>query len=237
MDRDVYTFKSIEDAWKGCPALIMGRGFSRAAITDEEIDRFRAMGGKFIIVNELLMKKNLAERADMLVFLDNVTILNHFDELRKFPKPVWTLTRHADISKSLGSLCHHPKQEQGPWWVPGELYQANSSTYYALQIAFQAGCKQLWLAGVDLRLCPGDKTHADDLMWFMRESLVRNGPECLRAPNSLDMPTNTYHSKLVLQFGCFASLRVWAEAHPDDIEVYKTSDWSLLPFETKGLPQ
>lgn len=236
MDRPVYTWESMKDIWKGCPVLIMGRGYSRLGITPDDIDAFRAKGGKLFIVNELLLEKEISDRADVLCFLDNTSILSHFEELMHYPKPIWTLSRHVDIAKSIGPMSHEPNGEQGPWFVPGTLYQANSSTYFALQIAYQAGCHNMWLAGIDLRLCPDDKTHADKQQWCMREQLIRQGSECLRSPSTLDRPTNDYHSRLVLQFGCYASLRVYADAHPDDIEVYKTSDWSLLPFATKELP-
>ena len=217
MIRAVYNYGSLKDRYKGKPALVLGRGHSRLEITPERMDKFKEAGGVIFICNQLLLVPEVAQRADWLVFLDNIIILNNFDEIKAWDKPIFTLPQHASISKSMGPVSCPISMIRSPYYSPddGTFYKSNSTPHVSVQLAAWMGCPEIYVAGVDLRPTPNGNSHADKFGTW-------NGENVDKAL-----------TRMLLQFHCYATMRMYVDEHPTTARVYKTSDWSLLPLETK----
>ncbi len=217
MERPTYNFESWLDVWKGFPCLILGRGKSTFDLPLADIDAFREKGGKVIVVTELGKHEDYHDRADAWVFADRLTWLKCRKAMREYPGILWTT---MDCYRRLGSRDPGPiswvETSQGSNFCPDtpvRFQLGNTSSFLAAQLAWYAGADPIYFAGVDLRLLPDGRTHGD-----------QDKPQCqLWAVEYMyEMQTKAFDE--------MADHVKNTQRH-----VYKTSEWSRLPFEIKGI--
>ncbi len=216
--RKVYDFNSWLDVWKDFPCLILGRGKSTFDLPLADIDKFRKDGGKVMIVTELGKDKEYRDRADAWVFVDPITSRRCKYAMMEYEGVLWT---SLATYRNLGTRDFEPLS-----WVhlvggdefcpdtPTRFQLGSTSSFFAAQLAWYAGVGEIYFAGVDLRLLPGGRTHGD------------------RAENQYD--TYDIQDMFENQAKSFANMKAFVDQEPDR-KVFKTSDWSKLPFEVKGL--
>ena len=219
MERPTYNLESWLRVWNGRPCLILGRGRSTFDIPLADIDRFKEAGGKVIIITELGDTEEYRRRADAWVFLDRPTIEKCHESMAKFPGVLWTQATvwretHPDL---VGPLSWVSVTRQNYQFNPdGETVNAGCSTaFVAAQLAWYAGCDPIWFAGIDLLVLPGERTHGD----------------------KQEAQANREHFQRVLlrQWPSFDHMAQWIGVHAFNRRVYKTADYSLLPFETRPI--
>jgi len=216
--RPTYNFKSWLDAWKGLPCLILGRGKSAFDLPLVDIDAFREKGGKVIVVTELGRHEDYFERADAWVFADKLTWKRCKKAMREFSGILWTSMscfRHLGTN-DMGPVSWVAVQE-GFEFCPEEptLFQlGKTSSFLAAQLAWYSGASEIFFSGVDLRLLPDGKTHGD------REEVQYD---------LLEM-----EDMFEEQAKGFKNMMEYVKNYPKR-KVYKTSNWSFLPFETRSL--
>ena len=215
MYRPTYKFESWLDVWKGLPCLILGRGKSTFDIPLADIDAFKEKGGKVIVVTELGRLEEYHNRADAWVFADVLTWVKCRKSMREYPGILWTT---LSCYRCLGS------RDPGPVsWVeaaqsfnfcpetPVRFGLGYTSSFLAAQLAWYAGADPIYFGGVDLRLLPDGRTHGD-----------KDKPQCESWAVEIMYENQTKSFDSMAEFLKDAPRRV-----------YKTSDWSLLPFKTK----
>lgn len=218
MKRPTHNFESWLDFWKGFPCLILGRGKSTFDLPLEEIDRFREKGGKVIIVTELGRHEDYFGRADAWVFADVQTWESCQETMKSFPNVIWTT---MDCWRSLGTTAPGPLSwvETADGWefcpeTPTRFNLGRTSSFLAAQLAWYSAANPIYFAGVDLRLLPDGRTHGD--------------------AEDMQYDVDKKEGMFMNQAKAFDNMKDYTFEHPNR-SIHKTSDWSLLPFETKEL--
>jgi hypothetical protein len=220
MDRPVYNLESWIRTWNGRPCLILGRGRSTFDIPLSDIDAFRDSGGKTMILTELGSREEYRQRADAWIFMDHGTLERCKADMKEYPGILWTQKDvwrqyHVDV---VGPMSWIEVPDTGCGFAPqrGDIYMGGSTAYVAAQMAWYAGAEPIWFAGVDLHLLPDGRTHAD------------------KTDNQAN--PDHYQRMLLRQFPPFDEMASWIGRNAFTRHVYKTSQWSLLPFPVKPLP-
>jgi len=126
----------------GKPALILGKGNSLNELGDIDFKKFAVFG-----MNDI---GKVFPRVDELFYFDAITWGENrklFDRMQKAGTRFWT-THCAVGHKHLRLL----QQDQPYGWEPGKFFHSYTSAYWALQMAYWAGCKEIYLAGIDLKV-------------------------------------------------------------------------------------
>jgi len=218
MTRTAYNLAEWLNIWNGLPCLILGRGKSTFDIPLVDIDAFRERGGKVIILTELGNVKEYFERADMWAFLDRPTITACEEAMKNFGGILWTqesICRKTHPSK-IGELSNALLVRDNHQFNPdGTTLNRASTAFFAAQLAWYAGCDPIWIAGVDLLVFNDGRTHGD-----------KQEPQA---------NYEHFQRMLLRQWPSFDNMALWIGIHAFNRHVYKTSSYSILPFETRSI--
>ena len=211
-----------ENVFKGDPALVIGRGESRNNV-DAQV--FQARGGKVFVVNEMIKLPEYAN-ADCMCMQDSKAMRRLVDsgDLAKFKGVIWgrevlTRLKQCDLTH-VDKLSWIKPEFAGNVFNPElkRIYLTKGTPHYAFQMAFLAGCDPIYMAGVDLRSAKGRRLHADTLQ------------------DDMDINETHYFMALCNQHAFWNKVVQWQRERKWQTRgIYKTSDYSMLPFEIRGI--